>query len=227
MRSPMPFGCLSLVVFLGVLLFPLFLANALLTALSKLGLSPQIALLAALGIFLGGLINIPIARLPREQQIEYMQMHMFGLNRIVPVRPRQMGHTIIAINLGGGLIPLAIAAYELSRMSGMGMGILFPALGAVAINVIVCYLIARPVPGVGIAMPSLVPGLVAAAAALLLTPGNAPPVAFASGVLGPLIGADLFHLNDIKKITTGSASIGGAGTFDGIVISALVATLLA
>lgn len=227
MRSPMPFGCLSLIVFLGILLFPLFLANALLTALSKLALSPQIALLAALGIFLGGLINIPIARLPREQQMEYMQIRMFGLNRIIPVRPQQMGFTIIAINLGGGLIPLAIATYELFRMAGSGLGMLLPALGAVAINVVVCYLIARPVPGVGIAMPSLVPGLIAAAAALLLSPDNAPPVAFASGVLGPLVGADLFHLNDIKKIATGSASIGGAGTFDGIVISALIATLLA
>ena len=227
MRTRMPFGCLSLIVFLAVLLFPLFLANALLSALNKLGLNPQTALLAGLGIFLGGMVNIPIARLDREQEIQYMQIRMFGLNRIIPVTPRQMRHTVIAINLGGGLIPLSIALYELYRLTNMGITLLFPALGAIGINVIVCYVIARPVQGVGITMPSLVPGLIAAAAALLLTPEFAPPVAFAAGVLGPLVGADLMHLNDIKKIATGTASIGGAGTFDGIVISALVATLLA
>jgi uncharacterized membrane protein len=227
MRSPMPFGCLSLIVFVAVLVFPFFLANILLTALNRLGLSPGVALLAAFGIFFGGLINIPVARLPREQQIEYAQVRMFGLNRLFPVRPRHMGYTIIAINVGGGLVPLVIALYELFRVSAMGLGAVLPALAAVTINIILSYILARPVPGVGIAMPALAPGLTAAAAALLLAPGFAPPVAFAAGVLGPLVGADLLHLNDIKRIATGTASIGGAGTFDGIVISALVATLLA
>lgn len=44
---------------------------------------------------------------------------------------------------------------------------------------------------------------------------------------GPLIGADLLHLRDIEKIATGVASIGGAGTFDGIVLSGIVAAYLA
>jgi uncharacterized membrane protein len=61
---------------------------------------------------------------------------------------------------------------------------------------------------------------------LLLAPDWAPPIAFSAGVLGPLIGADLLHLDDIAEIGTGMASIGGAGTFDGIVLSGLVATLL-
>ncbi|MDH4154237.1 MAG: DUF1614 domain-containing protein, partial [Nitrospira sp.] len=47
------------------------------------------------------------------------------------------------------------------------------------------------------------------------------------GVLGPLIGADLLHLRDIEKIATGIASIGGAGRFDGIVLSGIVAAYLA
>jgi uncharacterized membrane protein len=63
--------------------------------------------------------------------------------------------------------------------------------------------------------------------ALFLVPDQAPPVAFVAGVLGPLIGADLLHLRDIEKIATGIASIGGAGTFDGIVLSGIVAAYLA
>jgi uncharacterized membrane protein len=227
MRSPMPFGCLSLIIFLGVLLFPLFLANALLSALGKLGLNPSLALLVALGIFVGGLVNIPVYRIRREQPIEYVHMRMFGLHRIIPVQPRQWGYTVIAVNLGGALIPIVMAFYELLRISARGPNALLAGLAAVAINVMVSYLIARPVPNVGIAMPSLVPGIVAALTAFIFLPSFAAPVAFAAGVLGPLVGADLLHLREVEKITTGVASIGGAGTFDGIVISGLIATLLA
>jgi uncharacterized membrane protein len=46
-------------------------------------------------------------------------------------------------------------------------------------------------------------------------------------VLGPLIGSDLLHLRDIKALETEVASIGGAGTFDGIVLSEIVAAYLA
>ena len=48
-----------------------------------------------------------------------------------------------------------------------------------------------------------------------------------AGVLGPLIGADLLHLREIEKIATGVASIGGAGTFDGIILSGIMAAYLA
>jgi uncharacterized membrane protein len=77
-------------------------------------------------------------------------------------------------------------------------------------------------------MPGFVPPLVSLGTALLLAPGEAPAVAFVAGVLGPLIGADLLHLRDVSKIaTTGVASIGGAGTFDGIVLSGIMAAYLA
>jgi uncharacterized membrane protein len=93
--------------------------------------------------------------------------------------------------------------------------------------VIVCYRLARPLPGVGIAMPALVPPLVAATGSVLTVPEFAPPVAFVAGVLGPLVGADLFHLKQIRQLATGVASIGGAGTFDGIVLSGRLAAFLA
>jgi uncharacterized membrane protein len=94
-------------------------------------------------------------------------------------------------------------------------------------NVVVCFRIARPVPGLGITMPAFVPPLIAASFSLLLIPDFAPPVAFVAGVLGPLIGADLLHLKEVVRISPGVASIGGAGTFDGIVLSGLAASLLA
>jgi uncharacterized membrane protein len=53
------------------------------------------------------------------------------------------------------------------------------------------------------------------------------PIDFVAGVLGPLIDADLLHLKDIMKASAGVLSIGGAGTFDGIVLSGLLAALFA
>jgi len=100
------------------------------------------------------------------------------------------------------------------------------ARGAVVVNTVVCYRLARPIPQVGIAMPGLVPAIVAALCALVLAPEWAAPVAFVAGVAGPLVGADLLHLEDIARIATGVASIGGAGTFDGIVLSGIVAAYL-
>lgn len=76
-------------------------------------------------------------------------------------------------------------------------------------------------------MPGLVPAAVAAMSALWLVPEQAPQVAFVAGVVGPLIGVDVFHLRDIEALETGIAGIGGAGTFDGIVLPGIVAAYLA
>jgi uncharacterized membrane protein len=58
---------------------------------------------------------------------------------------------------------------------------------------------------------------VAALLALVFAPGEAAPVSYIAGVAGPLIGADLLHL-EVEQSAVGMASIGGAGTFDGIVL---------
>ena len=82
-------------------------------------------------------------------------------------------------------------------------------------------------PGVGILMPGLVPVAVAVILALLFAPGDSAPVANVAGVAGPLIGADLLHRREIEESAVGVASIGGEGTFDGIVLSGIVAAHLA
>jgi len=225
MRSAPP-GCLSL-LFLGLLLLlPFVLANALLTALGKLGLGPTSSLLAALGIFLGSTVNIPVARIEHERPVDYLPNRLLGLHRLFPQPVQRRTYTVIAVNVGGCLVPTALAGYQAARLALEVPSVLPAAAAALLINVAVCYYLARPVPDTGIAMPAFVPAGAAALCALILTPEWAPPVAFTAGVLGPLIGADFFHLDDIAEVGTGMASIGGAGTFDGIVLSGLVATLL-
>jgi uncharacterized membrane protein len=83
------------------------------------------------------------------------------------------------------------------------------------------------VPGIGMGMPILLAPILAALVSVALDPANAAPMAFISGTMGVLIGADLLHLEDIRKMGTPVASIGGAGSFDGIFISGIVAVLLA
>lgn len=221
-------GCLAALVLFAVLLLPFLFANMSLLALEKLGLSPTAALLAALGIILGGAINIPIRRIPREEVIALDPFVMFGAGRLWVRRVRHAGYSVLAVNVGGCVIPTVLAVYEILQLAASQAPFALPRLTiAVAINVAVCWRVARPMQGVGIVMPALVPPLIAASAALLLLPESAPSTAFAAGVLGPLIGADLLHLKDVQRIAVGYASIGGAGTFDGIVLSGLIAAFLA
>ena len=221
-------GCLALLVLFGFLfLMPFFFAHLMVTALAKLGLSSTMALLALIGIFFGGAINIPVMRIERQAELVYDAFQLYGLGRIAPFRRRVHPYTIIAVNLGGCLIPLGIAVYEMVRIVHYGSEAVLIMIAIASLNIGVCYWLARPVPNLGIAMPTLVPPLVAAIPSVLLLPDFAPPVAFVAGVLGPLIGADLLHLRDVKQLQTSVASIGGAGTFDGIVLSGIFAAVLA
>ena len=76
-------------------------------------------------------------------------------------------------------------------------------------------------------MPIFIAPISAAMVALLLSPEQSPMFAYISGTLGVLLGADVLRLKDIRAMGTPIASIGGAGTFDGIFITGIVAVLLA
>jgi uncharacterized membrane protein len=198
-----------------------------LAALAKLGLSPPVAFVILVGIILGSSVNIPIKRFPRDQEIFVAPFVMFGFDRLFSQPRRARRYVTLAVNLGGCVIPSALAVYECLLVARRGPAALMILLIVTLANVVVCFRIARPIPRLGLAMPALVPPLIAASLSLLLIPDFAPPVAFVAGVLGPLIGADLLHLKQVVKMAPAIASIGGAGTFDGIVLSGLIAALLA
>ena len=222
-----PPGCLALFIFFFILiLIPFFLAELMLSALGKLGLNPQQSVIAAISIFLGSMVNIPVMRFENEVQV-HDSSRMFGINRQIFPRMNRSDSTLLAVNLGGCIVPLMIALYQVLRLAEMGSQTLLGCGVAVVGTIIICQQTARPIENMGIAIPALIPAISAALLALIFVPQQAPAVAFTAGVLGPLIGADLLHLNEIKKMATPIASIGGAGTFDGIVLSGIVATLLA
>jgi uncharacterized membrane protein len=208
-------------------LLPLLFAQVMATSLAKLHLSPAAASLVAGGIILGGFINIPIRRILHDREVTVHPFAIFGLSDLWPELQTPRRETIIAVNVGGCVIPVGLAIYELAHLATLGWHLLTAAATGSMINIVACYILARPVPGVGIVLPGLVPPLIAATVALILAPEHAPPVAFVAGVTGPLVGADVLHLKGIGKNAVGRASIGGAGTFDGIVLSGIVAAYLA
>ncbi len=224
-------GCLLLTgVLLGMCILPQVVVGMLQTVLEKLHLYPMLAPLLLLGVLLGGLINIPLYRFPRDEEQFVPGSPFWGLVGW-PQASRAGFESILAVNVGGCLFPLAIMMYELTIMLQAPPPARWALLAAVLVNIAVCYFVAKPIAGLGIALPAFTSPAVAVAITWLLLWHDdyaliRAPVAFIAGVCGPLIGADLLHLRDIRKISAGLVSIGGAGTFDGIVISGMLAALV-
>ncbi|MBI2478301.1 MAG: DUF1614 domain-containing protein [Planctomycetia bacterium] len=212
--------------------WPFVLINAMQTALTKLHLHSVVGFGVMIGIVAGSFVNFPLYRLEREfEQVEAPSRWHRWLGRVPLVR-RTKTETIIAVNLGGCLIPLALACFELLVVAWHAPQAMWALVIASLANILACYRFARPIQGLGIAMPAMLPPAVSVGVTwlLLMSPDYDPvraPVAFVAGIAGPLIGADLLHLRDISRISVGVLSIGGAGTFDGIVLSGMLAALVA
>lgn len=214
----------SLLLFLVLLLLLPFLwfvvaVDMVEIAVAKLGFSPSIAILLFTLVILTSTINIPLYRTQSSVAVANNFVDWSRKFWSIPL-PRLQRSTVVALNVGGGLIPVLLALYQFTQ--GNTLGILF----VTAIVTIVSYYAARVVPGIGIQMNPLLAPLTAALSAMLFAANHAAPVAFAGGVLGTLIGADLLHLQDIQAMSSGVLSIGGAGVFDGIALCGLFALLL-
>lgn len=214
-----PFYFAMLVVALG-LLAVFVQIGALTLAFDKLGLSPNSATLLLFTSLLGSLINLPLFSVKAEGPPPPMPQPFRSLLRLPPMV--FTGKTVVAINVGGCLVPLFFSVYLLRHNPLNPLMV----ISAVAMVAAVCRLASRPVPGVGIGIPIFVAPLVASMVSLIIDPQNSAPLAYISGTLGVLIGADISRLNDIRKMGAPFASIGGAGTFDGIFLSGIVAVLL-
>jgi uncharacterized membrane protein len=161
---------------------------------------------------LGSVVNVPLKVVENDPRTAGEA----STSGAVPLR------TIVAVNVGGALIPTLLSLYLLLVHR------LF-VTGAIAVAVVggISHALARPLPGAGITMPVWVPPIAAAVTALLLAPDAAPALAYAAGSLGTLLGADVANLGRIRELRAPLVSIGGAGTFDGIFLTGIFAVLLA
>lgn len=191
-------------------------------AFDKLGLSPESAYLLLFCTLIGSPINLPLFTLKADKSFmprlptELQRRLYLGL-------PADRGKILVLANVGGAVVPAAFSFYLIVHNP---MNFLQVAASVAGVALIV-YAISRPIPGAGIVMPTLIAPIAAALIATIVDPAQRAPLAYVGGTLGVLAGADMMRLNDIRRLGSPVASIGGAGTFDGVYITGLLAVLLA
>src|SRR5665213_1445598 len=218
---PLTPGFFSILVFLVVGLIILIQLRILRYAYMRLGVGPGVALLLLFGSLIGSYFNIPITILPGETIKSGEIVNYFGMQYVVPVMVASPG-IIIAVNVGGAVIPTLMSIYLVIRYRFWVKA----AIATAAIAFII-HTMATPVAGIGIAVPVFVPVVATAIIAFILSRQYAAPLAYIGGSMGTLIGADLLNLDKIGGLGAPVASIGGAGTFDGIFLTGILAVLLA
>lgn len=190
-------------------------------AYERLGLHHRAAAAVLLAALLGSAINVPVARFRDATILSDRVVTAYGVRYVVPTLEDWPG-TILAVNVGGAVVPILLSAYLLHRV-----GHPLHVLAVTTIVVLATHRFARVEPGVGVVVPVFVPPVVAAVAAWCIVPDVRAAAAFIGGTTGTLIGADLWNLRRMSRSGAAVASIGGAGTFDGIFVTGIVAVLLA
>lgn len=218
---PLTPALFSVLVFLFIGLIILIQLRILRYAYMKLGVGPGAAMLLLFGSLIGSYFNIPITVLPGQLERSGEVIDFFGMQYVVPLVQQSPG-TVLAVNVGGAVIPTLMSTYLMFRYQLWGRA----TIAVVAIALII-HSMATPVHGLGIAVPVFAPVVATAILAFILSREYAAPLAYIGGSLGTLIGADLANLDKIGGLGAPVASIGGAGTFDGIFLTGILAVLLA
>jgi uncharacterized membrane protein len=204
-------GALVILIQLGILRY----------AYMKLGVSSGTAMLLLFSSLIGSYFNIPIAVLPGPVARSGEIIEFFGMQYVVPLVHQWPG-TVLAVNVGGAVIPTIMSTYLVLRYQ-----LWLRATIAVLVIALIIHAMATPERGVGIAVPVFAPVVVTAILAFLLSREYAAPLAYIGGSMGTLVGADLMNLDKIGSLGAPVASIGGAGTFDGVFLTGILAVLLA
>src|SRR6266540_2695991 len=138
MRGSGVFWPLSLPVLVVLGLLLAVMAGTLVYAYERIGIDRS-WLLALLGLsIVGSTVNLPVARLRSSVVLGPQVIRVYGIRYLVPaVRQRRV--TVIAVNVGGALVPAGVAAFLIAH-EHLGTR----ALVAVGIVAAVCLLLARP-----------------------------------------------------------------------------------
>ena len=232
--QPMSLIYLIFLLFISIFLLPYLIITGIVFSHALEVPSYIVFIIFLLSLF-GSYVNIRIKEIESIQPIIYYRdVYFFGINWHIPEIQYGYGKTVIAINVGGALIPLlfslyllifSVPAHEINPLVSY-----IKILVAFIIVALVIHRFAKPVKGLGIAIPSFIPPLISALIAAVLFPiyvrTNPFIIAYVSGTLGTLVGADLLNWNKISKLGSPMASIGGAGVFDGIYITGVTAVFL-
>ena len=174
---PIPWPLYAL-LFLALVILTVFIQIGIIRYVyARLGISSTAAMFLLLASLLGSYVNIPIMNLAGETMIVEQPVDIFGMEYSLPTEVDWPG-TIIAINLGGAVIPILLSLYLLATKNIVAG----PGIVATAAVSVICFMLARPVPGAGITIPIFIPPLAACAISCLLAWSQAPAVATLAAV---------------------------------------------
>ena len=217
-----------MVILLDVIIFiliPLLFLSIIGTTFTKLGFSWRETIGILVLSIIGSFFNIPVKKFENPEIIPQANQQAF-YGRFYRI-PETSPVTIVAVNIGGAIIPLLISLY----LFPYGLSLAGPAFIILSIAGVLIVTLSQT------ASPSCTRSwyrdtfLHTTATALLcgLVLGGgfgtlAAIIAYLSGTLGTLIG---LNLSRIRELGAPLVSIGGAGTFDGIFLSGIIAAFLA
>lgn len=203
-----------------VILFILITINIFGMAFRKLGFPPEYSVYFLFLSLLGSYLNLPIkkvmshAPLMHDKGIDFQWSGYSATSEIER-------STSISVNLGGAIIPVVMSLFLSTLVNPVNV-----VIGILVMTVIV-HKISKPIIGSGIAIHVVLPPLLAAAVALMISPQDAPLIAYISGTIGCLIGIDILNLKKLPDLGVPAVSIGRSGTFDAIFLTGIISVLLA
>ena len=230
-----PLTLIALLVIIGlvVIVVPLLFLGLVGSAFTNLvGLSWITATALVILILICSLVNIPVWKVRKETiRMPHGEAGQFP-DAFTPTEVGGMWETSIAVNLGGAIIPVAMACWLLYRASSVMAGetLYLQVAAAILVVAAIAYVTTRPVLGLGLRVPLFVPGLTALLCGILFAQGlglTAGVIAFVSAVFGILLGANLAHLPHVGDLEVPQVSIGGAGTFGAVFIGCILSAIIA
>ena len=227
-----PLSALAIILLIGfvILLIPLLILGIIGAAFTRLGLSWVAALALVLLMLAGSFVNIPLYRIQRDM-IRAIPLDSDGNELAVPFAATPVWDTLISVNLGGGILPVCIAAFMVYQAVMVdGTAIFIPVVVCAALVIVISFVSTREVAGIGIRVPFIIPALTAVLAGVLLSGSTgltAAVTALAGGTLGTLMGGNLAHLWHVRDLEVPEVSIGGFGTFGAVFLCCVLPALIA
>ncbi len=222
----------ALVVF--VLFFVILPVSLVSNAFERLDLTAAQGLLVFAAMFLGRLVDIPVHR--RGRLVRSSGVRMVGPFFVVTARPGSAGpgfelrEQVLAVNLGGCVVPVLLALYLLSR-HGWDLAQDLNVWLCVALVAAACFAFARHDFFAGLKVPFWVPPLATVISAqVMIHDGFTAAAASVAGSLGTLLGAGLFPLvwpGRMERLEAAVISVGGSGMFMGVFLACVLSVLLA
>ncbi|MEM3752953.1 MAG: DUF1614 domain-containing protein, partial [Candidatus Bathyarchaeia archaeon] len=148
---PHTYGIFIILLLFLVLVVGLVFVGAVGLAFRQVGFSSQVTVLILVATFFGSYVNIPLLKLKavipivREEYVSF-----FGIVFRIPQFEYGETTTLVAINMGGAIIPTLVSFYLLWKLPSVTLY----ALIGIVIVASVTHLLAKPVKGLGIATPA-------------------------------------------------------------------------